>query len=81
MLPPEAKGGGPGMCSCTVTSSVADVGASILELDTAADSIGYVTGWSKADTDLIKATADRVLTAANTLAATITENPGDTAAA
>ncbi|MGO2520138.1 MAG: ArdC-like ssDNA-binding domain-containing protein [Microbacterium sp.] len=49
--------------------SVAYVLAGILGADTSAYSIGYVAGWAeRAETDVIKSTATRVLKAAHTLA-------------
>ena len=51
----------------TEAESVAYVVAGIFGLDTAAYSVGYVAGWSKADAETIKATAANVLRAAHTL--------------
>ena len=51
----------------TEAESVAYVVAGLLGLDTASYTVGYVAGWSECDTDLIKATAANVLTAAHTL--------------
>ena len=52
----------------TEAESVAYVVAGMLGIDTAAYSIGYIAGWSEANTDLIKSTATRVLRAAHMLA-------------
>jgi antirestriction protein ArdC len=52
----------------TEAESVAYVVAGLVGFDTAAYSIGYVAGWSDADTDLIRSTAARVLTAAHQVA-------------
>lgn len=52
----------------TEAESVAYIVAGIFGLDTAAYSVGYVAGWSKADAETIKATAGNVLRAAHTLA-------------
>lgn len=62
----------------TEAESVAYVVAGIFGLDTAAYSVGYVAGWSKADAETIKATAANVLTAAHTLTKALdpTEDPG-----
>ncbi|MGD7708112.1 ArdC-like ssDNA-binding domain-containing protein [Microlunatus sp. Y2014] len=67
----------------TEAESVAYVVAGILGLDTAIYSVGYVAGWADADTELIKATAGRVLGAAHTLADALLEDDsqGETAAA
>lgn len=45
--------------------SVAYVVAASLELDTSSYSVGYVTGWSGGDMDLMRTTAERVLGAAH----------------
>ncbi|WP_431278262.1 ArdC-like ssDNA-binding domain-containing protein [Leifsonia poae] len=52
----------------TEAESVAYVVAGLIGFDTSAYSIGYIAGWSDADTDLIKATAARVLRAAHHIA-------------
>ena len=51
----------------TEAESVAYVMAAMLGLDTSAYSIGYVAGWSNADTELIRSTAANVLRAVETL--------------
>ncbi|MFD1722407.1 ArdC-like ssDNA-binding domain-containing protein [Amnibacterium endophyticum] len=56
----------------TEAESVAYVLAGLLGLDTAAYSIGYVAGWADGDTDLIRGTAARVLSAVHTLADSLT---------
>jgi antirestriction protein ArdC len=53
----------------TEAESVAYVVAGLVGFDTAAYSVGYVAGWSDADTDLIRSTASRVLSAAHQVAA------------
>lgn len=58
----------------TEAESVAYIVAGLLGFDTAAYSIGYIAGWSQGDTDIIRATAQRVLTAAHHLAATLTHD-------
>lgn len=63
----------------TEAESVAYVVAGILGLDTATYSIGYVAGWADADTELIKTTAARVLTATHTLADALIEEGRETA--
>lgn len=63
----------------TEAESVAYVVAGLLGLDTAAYSIGYVAGWSEGDSEVIKATAARVLRAVHTLADALTE-PAEVAA-
>ena len=57
--------------------SVAHVVAGILGLDTSAYSVGYVAGWSKGDSDLIRQSATRVLAAAHRIAEAITEDSAD----
>jgi antirestriction protein ArdC len=52
----------------TEAESVAYVVAGLVGFDTAAYSVGYVAGWSEADTDLIRSTAARVLTAVHQIA-------------
>lgn len=56
----------------TEAESVAYIVGGILGLDTTAYTIGYITHWSNADTDLIKATAERVLKAAHILTDNLT---------
>jgi len=56
----------------TEAESVAYVVAGLLGLDTSAYTIGYVAGWSDADTDLIRSTAANVLRAAHAIADAIT---------
>lgn len=63
----------------TEAESVAYIVAGIFGLDTAAYSVGYVAGWSKADAETIKDTAANVLRATHTLAAAL--DPADEAAA
>lgn len=53
----------------TEAESVAYIVAGMLGIDTSVYSIGYIAGWSKADTEIIKSTATRVLRAAHTIAA------------
>lgn len=53
----------------TEAESVAYVVAGLVGFDTAAYSVGYVAGWSDADTDLIRSTAVRVLSASHQVAA------------
>ncbi|MFP3463878.1 ArdC-like ssDNA-binding domain-containing protein [Leifsonia sp. SIMBA_070] len=53
--------------------SVAYIVAGLLGCDTAVYSIGYITGWANGDTNLIQATAARVLAATHRLA-TITQS-------
>ena len=53
----------------TEAESVAYVVAGLVGFDSAAYSVGYVAGWSDADTDLIRSTAARVLSAAHQVAA------------
>lgn len=48
--------------------SVAYVLAGLAGLDTSAYSVGYVAGWSKGDVKVLRATAERVLSAVATLA-------------
>lgn len=64
----------------TEAESVAYVLSGLFGLDTSAYSVGYIAGWANADTDLIKATATRVLTAVRDLAAAL-DPTDDTAAA
>lgn len=52
----------------TEAESVAYVVAGLIGFDTAAYSVGYITGWAKGDADMIKSTAARVLTAAHIIA-------------
>ena len=52
---------------------VAYIVAGTLGLDTSAYSVGYVAQWSEGDTELIKATAARVLKAAHQIIDAITE--------
>lgn len=52
----------------TEAESVAYVVAGMLGIDTSAYSIGYIAGWSDANTDLIKSTATRVLRTAHIIA-------------
>lgn len=52
----------------TEAESVAYIVAGMLGLDTSAYSIGYIAGWSDGDTDVIKATAARILKAAHAIA-------------
>jgi hypothetical protein len=59
----------------TEAESVAYIVAGLLGFDTAAYSIGYIAGWSKGDTELIKSTASRVLRAAHTIAGTLCPDP------
>jgi antirestriction protein ArdC len=61
----------------TEAESVAYVVAGLVGFDTAAYSIGYVAGWSDADTDLIRSTAARVLTAAHQVAGILNPDPED----
>jgi antirestriction protein ArdC len=61
----------------TEAESVAYVVAGLVGFDTAAYSIGYVAGWSDADTDLIRSTAARVLTAAHQVAGILNPEPED----
>lgn len=56
----------------TEAESVAYIVANQLGLDTTAYSIGYIAGWAKADTEVIKKTAANVLYAAQTLLEGIT---------
>lgn len=65
----------------TEAESVAYVVAGILGLDTSAYTIGYVAGWSDADVDLIRSTAANMLRAAHQIAAAITTDPAEPAAA
>jgi hypothetical protein len=60
----------------TEAESVAYVVAGIVGFDTAAYSVGYIAGWSNADTAIIKATASRVLAAAHHIAEIL--DPTDT---
>ena len=55
----------------TEAESVAYVVAGMLGFDTAAYSIGYIAGWSHADTDLVRSTAQRVITAVRKIHARI----------
>lgn len=57
----------------TEAESVAYIVAGTLGLDTSAYSVGYVAQWSEGDTELIKATAARVLKAAHQIIDAITE--------
>lgn len=59
--------------------SVAYIVAGLIGFDTAAFSIGYITGWADEDTDVIRDTAARVLKAAHTIAEILT--PADEEAA
>ncbi len=61
----------------TEAESVAYVVAGLVGFDTAAYSVGYVAGWSDADTDLIRSTAARVLTAARQVAAILDPDDDD----
>lgn len=61
----------------TEAESVAYVVAGLLGLDTSAYTIGYVAGWSDADTDLIRSTAANVLRAVHVIADAITTTPAD----
>jgi len=58
----------------TEAESVAYIVAGMHGIDTSAYSIGYIAGWSNANTDLIKSTATRVLKAAHTIAEILTPN-------
>jgi hypothetical protein len=60
----------------TEAESVAYVVAGVLGLDTSANSIGYVATWIRGDVDLVKATAERVLTATRIILDGITEDQG-----
>lgn len=56
----------------TEAESVAYIVAGLLGFDTAAYSIGYIAGWSHGDADLIRNTAQKVLTAAHHIATVLT---------
>src|SRR5699024_2588841 len=58
----------------TEAESVAYIVEGTLGLDTSADSVGYVAQWSECDTELIKATAKRVIKASHQIRAAITED-------
>ncbi|WP_165068667.1 ImmA/IrrE family metallo-endopeptidase [Marisediminicola senii] len=62
----------------TEAESVAYVVAGLVGFDTAAYSIGYITGWANGDTMLVRSTAARVLTTAHHIAEMIA--PTDDAA-
>lgn len=57
----------------TEAESVAYIVAGTLRLDTSSYSVGYVAQWSEGDTELIKATAARVLKTAHQIIDAITE--------
>lgn len=61
----------------TEAESTAYVVAGLLGLDTSDYTIGYVAGWSGAETEVIKATAANVQRAANTIYDAITETPAE----
>lgn len=61
----------------TEAESAAYVVAGLLGLDTSDYTIGYVAGWSGAETEVIKATAANVQRAANTIYDAITETPAE----
>ncbi len=50
-----------------------DIVAGVLGLDTSANSVGYIATWTHGDTDIVKATAVRVLTTVRTVLDGITE--------
>lgn len=58
----------------TEAESVAYIVAGTLGLDTSAYSVGYVAQWSECDTELIKATAERVIKASHQIIDAITED-------
>ncbi|KQV07087.1 ArdC-like ssDNA-binding domain-containing protein [Leifsonia sp. Root112D2] len=58
----------------TEAESVAYIVAGMLGIDTSSYSIGYIAGWSNANTDLIKSTAGRVLKTAHTIAEILTSD-------
>ncbi len=57
----------------TEAESVAHIVAGVLGLDTSANSVGYIATWTHGDTDIVKATAERVLTTVRTILDGITE--------
>lgn len=69
-----------GVCE-TEAESVTYVVAGLLGLDTSAYSIGYVAGWSDADSELIRSTAANVLRAVHTIADALTADHTKPAAA
>ena len=62
----------------TEAESTAYVVAGLLGVDTSDYSIGYVAGWSNAETDVIKATAANVKRATTVILDAITTAPADT---
>lgn len=61
----------------TEAESVAYIVAGVLGLDTAANSIGYIAGWTLGDLDTVKATAEHVLATVRTILDGITEDEGE----
>jgi antirestriction protein ArdC len=57
----------------TEAESVAYITAGVLGLDTSANSIGYIAGWTRGDVETVKATAARVLATVRTILDGITE--------
>lgn len=62
-----------GVMECEA-ESVAYVLAGLVDLDTSAYSVGYVTTWTKGDVDAVRATAENVLRAVQLLAVALIED-------
>ena len=58
----------------TEAEAIAYVTAGVLGLDTSANSIGYIAGWTRGDVDTVKATAARVLETVRTILDGITDD-------
>lgn len=61
----------------TEAEAIAYVTAGVLGLDTSANSIGYIAGWTRGDADAVKATAARVLETVRTILDGITDDEPD----
>lgn len=61
----------------TEAEAIAYVTAGVLGLDTSANSIGYIAGWTGGDVDTVKATAARVLETVRTILDGITDDDPD----
>ncbi len=57
----------------TEAESVAHIVTGVLGLDTSTNSVGYIATWTHGNTDIVKATAERVLTTVRTILDGITE--------
>lgn len=60
----------------TEAESVAYVVAGVLGLDSSANSVGYVATWTQGDVELVKATAEHVLSCVRTILDGLTEDKG-----